>query len=208
MKPPHLAAAAVLTFSTVAAAIVSQQQRQPQVVIQPVPPQPLPLPMPGSVPLSDVLGTNRAITSFSSFTRMHESTSSLLGDLGTNTTVLAPLNSAIDDLPRKPWENPADYHAFGAEAYDGSGGQDRANQNLRKFVQAHLVAKSPWPKGEKLTTMANRQIWWDEKKADDGTTKRVIMPDGIEVDKVASQVANGEVVSLIRRPAGSFGSTC
>ncbi|KAG8410696.1 hypothetical protein J3459_016982 [Metarhizium acridum] len=141
------------------------------------------------ISLSDTIGPLRSISSFSSFTRLCESTSSLLADLSANTTVLAPLNSAIDSLPRKPWESPADYHALGSQAYDGSGGQDRANRNLLRFVEAHLVTKSPWKQGERAKTLAGREVWWEEKK--DG--ERVVMPDRVAVERVASRVSNGEL---------------
>jgi len=145
-----------------------------------------------AVPLADILGTNRALTSFSSFARMHASTSSLLADHSAKTTVLAPLNSAIEALPRKPWEDPRDYDSLGEQAYDGSGGESRADANLRRFVEAHLVRASPWREGEKAPTVGGRLIWWADQKSG----KRVILPDGIEVEKVASTVANGEVVSI------------
>lgn len=76
--------------------------------------------------------------------------------------------------------------------YDGTGGQDRANRNLLRFVEAHFVTKSPWGEGDKVKTLAGREVWWEEK---DG--ERVIMPDGVVVDRVASRVENGELVSLI-----------
>ncbi|CAM1504631.1 Fc.00g022220.m01.CDS01 [Cosmosporella sp. VM-42] len=141
-----------------------------------------------AVPLSDILGTQRALTTFSSLTRQDADTDSLLSDFAVNTTILAPLNSAIEALPRKPWEDPRDYGALGAKAYDGDDGQDRARENLRRFVEAHLVKASPWGEGDKGETVGGRKLWWEAK---DG--KRVIMPDGIEVEKVASRVANGEL---------------
>ena len=49
---------------------------------------------------------------------------------------------------------------------------------------------SPWDEGQKEKTLGGRKIWWEVR---DG--KRVIMPDEVEVDKVASRVANGELVS-------------
>ncbi|KAF5979684.1 FAS1 domain-containing protein [Fusarium coicis] len=141
-----------------------------------------------SVALGDILGSNRGLTSFSSFARMQPSTDTRLSDLSTNTTVLAPLNSAVDALPRKPWEQPADYNTFGADAYEGDGGQDRARENMRRFVEAHLVPVSPWEKGEKSKTLGGKEVWWEVKEG-----RRVIMPDEVEVDKVASQVGNGEL---------------
>ncbi|KAM0270820.1 hypothetical protein ACHAPA_003302 [Fusarium lateritium] len=141
-----------------------------------------------SVALGDILGSNRGLTSFSSFARMQPSTDDRLSDLSTNTTVLAPLNSAVDALPRKPWEQPADYDAFGADAYDGDGGQDRARENMRRFVVAHLVPQSPWGKDEKIKTLGGKEVWWVEKEG-----RRVVMPDEVGVERVASQVGNGEL---------------
>lgn len=147
-----------------------------------------------AVLLYDILGTQRSLTTFFSLTRMHESTSEPLSDANTNTTVLAPGNVVIDDLPRKPWENPSDYAAFGEQAYDGSGGKDRADDNLRRFVEAHLVVgTSPWEAGVKAKTAAGTEVWWEAKKDEDGNEQRVIMPDEVQVDRVASRVANGEV---------------
>lgn len=146
---------------------------------------------PGSVMLSDVMGRDRSINIFAGFTRDIESVANRLDDPGKNTTVLAPLNSAIEKLPRKPWEDPKDYDALGADAYEGEDGQERAQRNLRRFVEAHIVPASPWKEREKVRPVGDdREIWWEEK---DG--KRVVKPGDIEVVNVASTVANGEVVS-------------
>lgn len=101
-------------------------------------------------------------------------------------------------MSHKPWESPADYHGFGANAYDGDDGKERADKNLQRFLEAHLVTVSPWVEGKEKGTAKTvqgegkaRELWWETK---DG--KRFIMPDNVEVDRVASQVANGELVSL------------
>ncbi|KAF4124887.1 FAS1 domain-containing protein precursor [Geosmithia morbida] len=163
-----------------------------------------------AVALSDILGTSRALTSFSSLVRLHESTSSLLSDMSTNTTILAPLNSAIDGMPHKPWVDPRDYAAAAAggggggggggsdghhnvDVYEGEGGRKRARDNLLRFVEAHLVPVSPWD-GSKVRTYSSggdggRTVWCERR--DDGKT--YVMPDGVEVEKVASQVGNGEM---------------
>ncbi|KAF5020897.1 hypothetical protein F66182_7049 [Fusarium sp. NRRL 66182] len=141
-----------------------------------------------SVALADILGSNRGLTSFSSFARMQPTTDDRLSDLSTNTTVLAPLNSAVDDLPRKPWEQPADYDSFGVDAYEGDKGQDRARENMRRFVEAHLVPESPWGKEDKIKTVGGKEVWWVEEKG-----RRFIMPDEIEIERVASRVGNGEL---------------
>ncbi|PTB68748.1 hypothetical protein BBK36DRAFT_1156997 [Trichoderma citrinoviride] len=144
-----------------------------------------------AVLLVDILGTQRSLTTFFSLSRMHPETSDPLADPNTKTTVLAPSNVVIEDLPQKPWENTDDYKTFGEQAYDGSGGKDRADENMMRFVQAHLVIgqSSPWEAGVKAKTAAGKEVWWEDR----GEEKRVVMPDGVEVERVASRVANGEV---------------
>jgi hypothetical protein len=142
----------------------------------------------GDVILSDVIGSQRSINVFTSFTRDISSVSSRLDTAGLNTTVLAPINSALSALPRKPWEDPEDYAKMGAEAYSGKDGEDRAHGNLRRFTEAHVVLASPWKEGEKVERMSGGELWWETK---DGKT--LIQPGNVEVDRVVSKVANGEV---------------
>ncbi|KAK0735025.1 hypothetical protein B0T26DRAFT_746853 [Lasiosphaeria miniovina] len=143
----------------------------------------------GEVVLSDVMGRDRSINLFAGFVRDIESASQRLDDSSRNTTVLAPLNSAIEKLPRKPWEDPRDYGALGPNAYEGDDGQERAQRNLRRFVEAHMVQINPWPEGERVKAIGDDQdIWWEDK---DGT--KVIQPGNIEVVSIASTVANGQV---------------
>ncbi|KAK4097926.1 hypothetical protein N658DRAFT_256324 [Parathielavia hyrcaniae] len=143
----------------------------------------------GGVVLSDVMGRDRSINLFAGFVRDIESASRRLEDSARNTTVLAPLNSAVEKLPRKPWEDPEDYGAFGPDAYEGGDGHERAQRNLRRFVEAHLVPASPWQEGEKVKPIVgDREVWWEEK---DGA--RLIQPGAIEVVGVAGDVANGQV---------------
>lgn len=124
----------------------------------------------GSVILSDVMGRDKSINIFAGFTRDIGSSARRLDDGGRNTTVLAPLNSAIEKLPRKPWEDPRDYGVLGPEAYEGEDGKERAQKNLRRFVEAHMVPLSPWPENEKVKPIGDdREIWWESK----GATKLV-----------------------------------
>lgn len=141
--------------------------------------------------LSDVMGTQRQIQIFAGFTRDISTVSSRLETSSLNTTVLAPLNSALTALPRKPWEDPREYAALGAEAYEGSDGEDRAHRNLRKFTEAHVVLASPWKEGEKVETMSGSKIWWEKKR-----DKAVVQPGEVEIERVVSRVANGEVWGL------------
>lgn len=111
--------------------------------------------------ISDVLPKTKGINVFSQLTRDFEPIASRLNDATKNITVLAPRNSAIQALPRKPWENPEDYAKFGeASAYEGQGGQDRARTNLQKFVEAHLIPVSPWKEGEEVETMGGEKLKW------------------------------------------------
>ena len=143
----------------------------------------------GDIILSDVLGTNRQINIFAQFTRDIESIHSRLDSSSKNTTVLAPSNSAIAVLPRKPWEDPKDYGMLGAVAYQGKAGEDRAQRNIRRFAEAHIVPVSPWKEGEKVETLGGSEVWWEQ--GDGG--KKVIKPGGVVVDSIGSRVANGEV---------------
>ncbi|QDS67809.1 hypothetical protein FKW77_007079 [Venturia effusa] len=138
--------------------------------------------------ISDVLPRNQQISIFTSFTRDIASISTGFESTVQNFTVLAPEDSEIKKLPRKPWENPGDYNAFGESAYEGQSGADRAQDNLRKFVEAHVVPSSPWKEGEKVKTLGGREVWWERK---DG--KSLIQPQSLEVLSVADKVSNGEV---------------
>ncbi|RAH81094.1 hypothetical protein BO86DRAFT_389819 [Aspergillus japonicus CBS 114.51] len=111
--------------------------------------------------LSDVLPKARGVNVFASLTRQFESVEARLDDAAHNVTVLAPRNSAIQELPRKPWENPDDIARFGEQqAYEGQEGQDRATRNLERFVKAHVVATSPWKEGEEAETLAGDKLTW------------------------------------------------
>lgn len=116
--------------------------------------------------ISDVIGKERVINIFASFTRDIDSISKRLTANDQNTTVLAPLNSELQKLPRKPWEDPEDYNELGAKAYEGQSGEDRAQRNLRRFVEAHVVPVSPWKEGEKIDSIGGGNLWWEDK---DGT---------------------------------------
>jgi uncharacterized surface protein with fasciclin (FAS1) repeats len=141
-----------------------------------------------SLLISDVIGRNQRIGIFSSLARDVDTVSSRLESSSLNTTLLSPENAAMQRLPRKPWEDPEDYERLGTEAYAGNDGQNRAQENLKRFVQAHVVPASPWKEGEKVKTLAGSEVWWEIK---DG--KQYVQPGNVEVSEVADKVANGEV---------------
>ena len=122
----------------------------------------------GDVVISDVIGRSRSANIFAGLTRNTDGVAERLADSNANTTVLAPLNSAITALPRKPWEDPTDYAIIGGGAYEGQAGVDRAEMNLQRFVEAHIVPVSPWKEGEKVRSLGGEMLWWE--KRDDGTT--------------------------------------
>lgn len=118
----------------------------------------------GSPIISDVLPKTKGINIFARLTRDFEPVANRLNDASKNITVLAPRNSAIQALPRKPWENPEDYKKFGeVNAYEGQDGQDRAKRNLQRFVEAHLIPTSPWRVGEEVETLAGEKLKWTKE---------------------------------------------
>ncbi|KAF1830323.1 hypothetical protein BDW02DRAFT_104355 [Decorospora gaudefroyi] len=138
--------------------------------------------------ISDVIGKTQNIAIFSGLTRDIDTVSSRLDNAAQNATVLAPDNSVMRNLKRKPWEDPEDYDTLGANAYQGSSGEDRARANLERFVQAHIVAESPWEEGKKVKTLSGNQIWWETK---DG--QKMIQPANVKVTSIAEKVSNGEI---------------
>jgi hypothetical protein len=113
--------------------------------------------------ISDVMGKTQDIAIFSGLTRDIDSVSDRLDDASQNATVLAPENGAMRSLPRKPWEDPKEYAALGAEAYKGEAGEDRAHRNMRRFVEAHIVPESPWKEHHKVQTLNGNTIWYESK---------------------------------------------
>lgn len=114
--------------------------------------------------ISDVLPKTKGINIFAQLTRDFDPIASRLNDASKNITVLAPKNSAVQALPRKPWEDPEDYEKFGeVNAYEGKDGQDRARRNLQRFVEAHVIPVSPWKEGEEVETFRGEKLKWTKE---------------------------------------------
>ena len=131
-----------------------------------------------------MMGKTQNIAIFSGLTRDIDAVSSRLEDAALKATVLAPDNTAIKNLKRKPWEDPKDYESFGAQAYKGAAGSDRAHDNLEQFVKSHIIPESPWVEGKKVNTLAGNEVWWEfkdgqktvsAKNQHDGALKRFIL---------------------------------
>ncbi|KAJ9614983.1 hypothetical protein H2200_001057 [Cladophialophora chaetospira] len=136
--------------------------------------------------ISDILPQTRKINIFASLTR---DISSVTGRLDStkpedNTTLLAPLNSAMQALPRKPWEDRP-----GDEGVSAQYNEDKAAQNLQLFVEEHIVPVSPWKEGQRIKTLGGQELWWER----DGDGERVIKPGNLVVDSVVGRVGNGEI---------------
>lgn len=113
--------------------------------------------------ISDVIGKTQTIAIFSGLTRDIDSVAGRLDDASRNATVLAPDNSVMRNLKRKPWEDPKDYEEFGSNAYDGEEGEDRAHRNMRRFVEAHIIPQSPWGEGQRVKSLAGNELWYEVK---------------------------------------------
>jgi hypothetical protein len=139
--------------------------------------------------ISDILPKTRSINIFASLTRDISSIANRLSSTtpGTgNTTLLAPLNSVMQGLPRKPWEDNPNAAKAGAES--AARNEDTAAENLRRFVEHHAVPVSPWKEGEKVESLGGKEIWWERRGE-----KKVLRPDDVEVEGVAGKTGNGEV---------------
>jgi len=154
--------------------------------------------------IADILPSQRQINIFAGLTRDIESLTARLENAGHNTTLLAPLNSAMQSLPRKPWEDrPGDTTGISA-AKDES----KAAENLRQFVLEHVVPVSPWLEGKEHATQtlwdqqtgvqSARKIWWERRGGGETgeTERKVIMPGEVVVVGVVGRVGNGEIWSL------------
>ncbi len=140
----------------------------------------------GDLTISDILPKTRQINIFASLTRDIQSIAGRLQSTapGDNTTLLAPLNSAMQKLPRKPWEDAPDDKS----GLSAASNEDKAASNLQRFVEEHVVPTSPWKEGDKVKSLGGQELWWEKKNG-----KKVIQPHGLEVDGVLGRVGNGEI---------------
>lgn len=138
-----------------------------------------------AVLLSDILPKTRSINIFASLTRDVSTVASRL-ESSQNTTVLAPLNSAMQSLPRKPWEDREDDES----GISATRNEEKAAQNIKKFVEEHVIPISPWAEGEKVKTLGGQELWWETKDE-----SRIIFPGEI-VAEVLGKTVNGQVWAL------------
>ena len=120
------------------------------------------------VSLADVLGRNPRNQIFSGLLGDVDSISQRLADESQSSIVLTPDNHAMSAMSRKPWETTEDYNTLGAEAYSGDVGQKRADDNLKRFAENHIVPVKTWKDGERAQTMSGKTLWLE--KQGDGLT--------------------------------------
>lgn len=137
-----------------------------------------------------MLSSARDIQIFASLTRRVERVSQALSTPSSTLTVLAPLNTAMTSLERKPWEDARDYDELGEQAYQGASGEERAQTNLVDFVQMHVVPKSPWLEGEKVQNMGGHTLWWVQQ-----SEGKFMQPGNVQIHTCES-AANGELWRL------------
>lgn len=56
-----------------------------------------------------------------------------------------------------------DYQDVGANAYDGDKGQERADENIKKFVEGHIVDAKEWKEGDEAKTLDGAEVWLEKK---------------------------------------------
>ncbi|EFW13785.1 hypothetical protein CPSG_09652 [Coccidioides posadasii str. Silveira] len=143
-----------------------------------------------SLLISDILSKTREVNIFASLTREFEYLSNQLENKSKNAIVLAPTNIAIENLSHKPWESTRHYVNFGErEAYVGKNGEERAADNLKTFVEAHIIPSKTWSEEKEASTLAGQKLIWRK----DETGKSYIYPGHIGIKRIAGQVSNGEV---------------
>lgn len=131
-------------------------------------------PMSRQLTVAEFVDGERQIGIFAGLIRDVPSAASLLQDANSNVTLLAPTNSAMTLLPHKPWENANDYNTLGVDAYEGPDGQGRAQQNIRAFVEAHIVPQNSLKVGEQTTTLGGKKIWIDTQGLQKKVSLKVI----------------------------------
>ncbi|KAF2674339.1 FAS1 domain-containing protein [Microthyrium microscopicum] len=158
-----------------------------QLIVPAIFPAQFPMDSPDST-LADRIPRENRIQIFSSLLRDVDSAWGQLSDPAKYCVVLAPTNPALHALPSKPWKEGPDVEAYGEQAYEGEAGITRANNNLKSFVERHVVLAKDWREGQKAKTISGLEVWWEQKDS-----SKVIQPGDIKVVATADEASNGEV---------------
>lgn len=141
----------------------------------------------GGVTLADVIPIDRSLTIYADLARSLGDVQQNLGDDRKQYVVLAPQNAAIMALGRKPWDQKLDPDGRIdpplAALDEGS-----AEENIRRFVEAHIVQAQGMRQGETYRTLAGMEVSWT---ADGGV--KTIHPGGIAVLQEIDTAVNGAI---------------
>lgn len=121
------------------------------------------VPMSSERIIADLLPRNNQIQIFSSLLRDVDSAWAQLSDPSQYSIILAPSNAALHALPNKPWESDSDEQTYGEQAYEGEAGMQRAQGNLKSFVEMHILSAKEWKEGQKIKTMSGLEVWWESQ---------------------------------------------
>lgn len=128
----------------------------------------------GAPLLADIIGLKQC-TIMSDYAMNLEGIARRLLDPSQRTLVLAPINSAITALPRKPWvDGPVDAQDPKISPLRN---EDRAARNIEAFVERHVVSQYPLPAGAEAKNMAGQAIsveMKDEEKYINGKYKVLV----------------------------------
>jgi uncharacterized surface protein with fasciclin (FAS1) repeats len=114
-----------------------------------------------------------------------------LTDEFVNSTLLVPRNSALQTLPRKPWEDKSDDEQVTKNGPKdilwNKEVEDKARKNVENFVAAHVITKYPIQEGKDLPTLNGSTVSY---KVEGG--RKYVLPGNIKV-LGEREAANGAI---------------
>ena len=110
-----------------------------------------------------------------------------------NSTLLAPRNSALQSLHRRPWEDEDEDEGSQVIRHGSKGDlssqeiEDKARQNVEQFVAGHVITNSPIQPDIELETLRGTKISYTIKSGE-----KFIQPGNIKV-LGEREAANGAI---------------
>src|SRR5947207_5560171 len=114
-----------------------------------------------------------------------------LADQSVNSTLLVPRNSALQTLPRKPWEDKSNDEQItkhdSKDLFWNKEAEDKAKKNLEEFVAGHIITKYPIQEGKDLPTLTGSTLSYKVKGGE-----KYIFPGNIKI-LGEREAANGAI---------------
>ena len=105
--------------------------------------------------------------------------------------MLVPRNSALQTLPRKPWEDKNDKDGLRRDGKEDlvwdKEVEDKARKNVEDFVAGHVITRYPIEEAKKLDTLSGTQVEYRVKGGD-----KYVYPGEIKV-LGEREAANGAI---------------